>query len=233
MSETNEISLYDPDFQKKLAETQELLRLDAMKRRRTKTAKGIKKSREGGEGKKYTYVDRPEYQKWLDENFPGWSIVSGTRREWTERAESTTVDSAGVRSTNSAPILFNVSFDLQVIEKSGIKRIIPCIGSAPVSQKEYRGNTTLLTHKYDTAYTNAYKHGCGWLGAFFDIRQDEEAVERSLQEPSETQKTEFDTLLKKVPIEHQSVTKQAWETQNLTSAPAFLKSLKDKLDKVK
>jgi len=194
----------------------------AKERRRKKTPKGIRKSREIGGGKTIQYVDRPEYQKWLDDNFPGWSVI--VNNIWTDSASF-----AG----KSFPITYNVSIQLMVNDH-GIMRQVAGVGTATVSVKEIeRDNTALMKMKYSIALTDAIKTGCNWLGAFFDLRVDEEARERESAPTSDAQNKQFEEIIKDIPENHREVTKGIWAKQTLASGDKFLYDLKQKTEALK
>lgn len=200
-----------------------LLSENAKKRRKRKTPQALKKSREGGQGKTFTYVDRPQYQIWLDENFPGWSVTD--YKAWTERAEYSTAS-----DSQNTPVLFCVSLTLNVYD-IGLRRAIPCIGTAAVSSKELsRDNSQLLKEKYKAALTEALKTGCGWLGAFFDLRANDDERENAYKEVTKEQAARWDELRKRVPVSGLSSTEEKWKTQNGATADEFLANLARKLD---
>jgi hypothetical protein len=195
----------------------------AKKRRKRKTPNALKKTREGGQGKVFTYVDRPQYQIWLDENFPGWT--TSDLKHWTERAEFATGD-----NSQNTPVLFCVSFTLRVSEH-GVRRDIPCIGTAAVSSKELsRDNAQLLKEKYKAALTEAYKTGCGWLGAFFDLRADDDERENAYKEVTNEQVARYDALKKRIPLDAIPQVEAMWRKQNGVSADEFLFNLTRKVE---
>lgn len=208
----------DVEFMKRFAAIRQVFSDASKARRRSKTSKSKIKQREGGGGKTFRYVDRPDYQIWLNEHFPGWSCED--MKFWTERAKYDNQD---------VPVLFCVSFTL-VVTELGERRRIPAIGTAPVSEKELgKSNTQLFKNKYTTALTEAFKTACNWLDAFFDLRADEDAREAASQPPSDSEQKEFDETLKKIPDEHHAVVNDLWKKQNATSARKFLDELKIKV----
>ena len=212
-------TIYSNEWIEQFASFCESLRSDAKQRRRKKTPKGITKKREIGGGKSISYVDRPEYQKWLDENFPGWSV------ELVGQPFATLASFEG----KYIPVSFSVAVHLIVIEK-GLKRTIPGIGSATISSKEVnRDNTQLLKLKFTIALTDAIKVACGWLGAFYDLRVDEEARERATTPPNEEQTAKFNALLRRVPENGRDATKAAFVTQNQDTVIEFLEALERKI----
>jgi hypothetical protein len=225
------LALYDEEQIKRWNEIAETLKKSAETRRRKRTPDSKKRNREGGEGKTFTYVDRPDYQIWLDENFPGWTIEEF--KCWTERAKNSNtvlVDGTPTTSIQDSPILFCVSFMLIVIEQGMAKRRVPCIGSTPVSDKELSKSSSYgLRLKYKIAMTEAYKTGCEWLGAFFDLRADDEARAEASKPPTKEQFDKFISLLDQVPVEHKDRVTKSWKTQNSTSAAPFLIGLEKKV----
>jgi len=198
----------------------DVLRKNAKNRRRRKTPSSKIKTIKM-QDKTLKYVDRPNYQIYLDENFPGWSIED--LKCWTEYS-----DVSNTEGHQKLPVLFNVSLTLVIIEE-GMKRRIPGIGSSAVSSKEFRNNTQLLKYKFTIAYTEAIKNAISWTGGFFDLRIDEEEEERKSLEPTPEQCKEFQELLEMVPSEAKDSTMKAWLTQNQASADIFLQKLKNKL----
>lgn len=205
-------------------EVQELLRKSAEERRRKKTPKSLRKPRvigkdDSGNDKTVDTVDRPAYQRWLDDTFPGWSIP--------------TCNYSTLISTDGKPLLFNCDLMLEVVD-NGIKRSLPGTGSAAVSEKELsKGNTSLFIFKRTIAQTNAIKNACGWLGAFFDLRVDEEARERASMSPTDAAKTEYADLIKEIPDGYRDGINAKWAQQNVDSAPDFLKKLREKIEERK
>lgn len=201
-----------------IKEIQDLLRTSSERRRRKKTPKGLRKSREIGGGKSIDYVDRAEYQRWLNEHFPGWYITD--EKYWTDTT---------VVNGRTIPLLFNCSLTLHIVDE-GLPRTIPGVGSMHVSESEItRNNTTLLAHKYGVAQTNAIKVACGWLDAFFDLRADDESRSEILTPPTDEQEAKFKELLLLVPDIAKDETKRRWGTQNKTSAKGFLEVMESKL----
>lgn len=200
---------------------QKALRATAQDRRRKKTAKSRVKKREGSDGKFFSYVDRPDYQIWLDDTFPGWSHEVPAKF-WT--------DYITAEDGKTVPALFNCHVHIKIVESNGFTRHMTGIGSCTVSAKEYaKGNTFSLAKKYEIALTNAMKCACNWLGAFFDLRADEEERERNSQEPTPAQIARYNALRMEVPVEMVSAVDNVWKTQNATSADQFLNGLEKKL----
>lgn len=199
----------------------------AESRRRKKTHKNIRKPRtvgfdpKTGEEKVVDTVDRPEYQRWLDDNFPGWSI--------------TTCNFATDKLANGLPIAFHCDVLIRIID-NGVVRFLPGTGTCTVSSKEVaykeggEWNTQKLQQKRNIALTNAVKVACGWGGAFFDLRVDEEARERGMTPPTDDHQKEFEKLMVLVPQEFQENLRLKWKTQNIDSAPLFLSKMRKKLE---
>ena len=218
MSDTA-LTTFNSEDQKRWAEMAELIKKSAQTRRRQRTPQSKIKSRSGGGDKSFKYVDRADYQIWLDDTFPGWTIED--YKTWTEKV---------ITPTQTVPILFCASFMLVVIDSGMAKRRIPCVGTASVAEKELgRDNTTLLKQKYNSATTECYKMGCNWLGAFFDLRADDEEREKAATPATPEQFARFKVVLDKVPSEHKDVTTKAWNKMNASTADAFIKGLEDKL----
>jgi hypothetical protein len=217
------LSVIDPEQTKRWAEMAEIIKKSAQSRRRQRTPQSKIKSRSGGGDKSFRYVDRADYQIWLDDNFPGWTIEE--YKVWTEKL---------VMPAQTVPILYCASFMLVVIESGLTKRRIPCVGTASVAQKELeRDSAQLLKQKYNSATTEAYKMACNWLGAFFDLRADDEGREKASRPSSPEQFEKFKVLLKLVPTEHKDATTKAWNTMNESTADEFIKELQKKIDKLK
>jgi len=226
MNENNALVIpeLNQEFQDNLSKLRAALSDDARKRRRRKTPKSHIKMKPVGGGKDAPTVERALYQQWLDDNFPGWSISE--LKTW----ETLATISLSEGTTQTTATLFHASFLLHVIEASGIKRTIPCVGSAPVALKELSRETSqLLSHKYVVALTNAFKTGCGWLGAFFDLRIDEEARELAALPPTEEQERKFKELIIQIPKDFQSTVREQWATQNSTSAIKYVEGLEVKV----
>lgn len=216
------ITTFDPEQQKHWAEMAETIKKSASQRRGKRTAPSKVKTRSGGGDKSFKYVDRADYQIWLDDNFPGWTIEEFEC--WTEKS---------VTSTQTLPILFCVKFMLVVIESGMAKRRIPCIGTASVAEKELgRDNAQLLKQKYNSATAEAYKMGCNWLGAFFDLRADVEEREKAASPATPEQFAKFTELLNKVPVAYKDETTKAWNKMNASTADTFIKGLEYKLNKL-
>ncbi len=217
----NNLVVYDQQAIDRWQELAGRIRAAASTRRRDKTPPSKVKQREGANGKMLSYVDRPDYQIWLDNKFPGWTTEN--ERFWTEHS---------THEGQENPILFCASFVLVVIDE-GIKRRIPCVGSMHVSTKELtRESSSLLANKYTTAVTNAYKLGCNWLGAFFDLRADDEEREKAAQPATKEQLDRFTALLVKVPVEHKNNVTSKWNKMNASNADVFLNGLEDRLSKL-
>ena len=222
------IKIPNDEFLQKLEYIRKVTQEVAQKRRRKKTPKSFIKMRPVSDAKEVPVVERAHYQKWLDDNFPGWS--TDNFRAWETMATLSNSDG----TTQQTPILFNVAFSLHVVESTGIKRVIPCIGTAPVSRKELSRETSqLLSQKYNIAMTAAFKSGCSWLGAFFDLRIDEEMAEQMSQPTNDSQNKHFKELLQDVPEEYRLDVENQWKTQNLYSAEGYLSALKQKIDNLK
>ena len=232
------LALVDAEQQQKWAAMAELIKDAAKQRRRFRTPQSKIKKREGGEGKVFSYVDRPDYQIWLDDNFPGWSTEDF--KCWTEHASFSSSQSQpppisiNTTSSQTVPMLFCVSFNLIVVDSGMAKRKIPCIGTAPISDKELsKGNSYGLREKYKTALTEAYKTGCSWLGAFFDLRADDEGRENAASPITKVQGEKFVKLLSDIKPENKNKWVDAWEKQNKVSAEKFLKDMEDGINKSK
>lgn len=196
----------------------EILRKEAEKRRRKRTPKSLRKRLDVGGGKTVDIIDRPEYQRFLDESFPGWSTEDCIL--WADKATG--------EGGKEFPILFNCKVVIMVMD-NGVKRKIVGVGSAPVSTKELRDNTALLRFKYSIAYTNAMKSACNWLGAFFDLRADDEERSNHLSPPSEEQEKKYQSLIGKVSESVRPAVDERWAKQNKASADKFLEELESKL----
>jgi hypothetical protein len=232
MPEETALALVDAEQQQKWQKMADVIKAASRQRRRDRTPKSKIKSKPGGEGKSYPYVDRPDYQIWLDDHFPGWSTEGF--RCWTDSASKTDSAAAGITpASQTVPVLFNVSFTLVVVDSGFAKRHIPCVGSAPVSIKEFRDSSTLLKNKYNTAITEAFKVGCGWLGAFFDLRADDEAREEAASPITKAQGDKFVLLLADIKPENKNRWVDAWEKQNKISAEKFLKDMEEGINKAK
>jgi len=213
---------YDPEAQKRWEELAKIIKANAQNRRRQRTPQSKIKSRSGGGEKTYKYVDRADYQIWLDDNFPGWTIED--YKVWTEKS---------ITPAQTVPILFCASFMLVVIDGGLAKRRIPCVGTASVSEKELgRDNATLLKQKFNSATTECYKMGCNWLGAFFDLRADDEEREKASKPPTDEQFEKFKLVLSKIPMEYKDETTKAWKKITSATADAFIKILEDKVNKL-
>jgi hypothetical protein len=222
MNETA-LTTFDPEQQKRWSEMAEMIKKSAQTRRRQRTPQSKIKSRSGGGDKSFKYVDRADYQIWLDDNFPGWTIEE--YEVWTEKV---------VTQTQTVPILYCAKFMLVIIESGLTKRRIPCVGTASVAEKELnRDSAQLLKQKYNSATTEAYKMGCNWLGAFFDLRADDEEREKAASPATPEQFAKFTILLDKVPVTYKDETTKAWNKMNASTADAFIKGLQDKLNKLK
>lgn len=217
---TDLIKLSDAQTPAELQPILSLLKDEASKRRRKKTPKTIRKKLDVGSGRQVDIVDRAEYQRFLDDSFPGWSVTDV--KFWTESV--TTKD-------GTFPMLFNCSLTLAVLEGAGVVRKVVGVGSAPVNKSEVtRDTTTLLRHKYSTAYTNAMKTACGWLGAFFDLRADDEEREAAQLPPSEEQDKEYASLLKQFDPAHHAVIDRGWSQQTRKSAVTYLQQMREKIE---
>lgn len=210
-----------------IAKKLEELKDNVKRRRKAKTPKAIRKKREGGTDRdgtpvQFEYVDRGNYQIWLDTEFPNWRV---------EDVKCWTTDSTENGITQ--PIGFNVSLTLIVIDKSGIPIKRFGIGTATVSHKELsRSNSQLLKYKYSSALTDAIKCAAGWNGAFFDLRMDEEKQEAMMVPPTTQQIERFNKLLDRVPPLHRAKTLELWSKQNATSAEEYIKNLEGSLAKL-
>lgn len=155
------IDLTSKEFQDAVKKIQESLRNRASARRRKKTPDSAKKYREiDNKGTTAAYVDRADYQRAIDNDFPGWSI-----REikcWTDTR------------SDGIPVLFHVQVMVEVVDGT-IKRTMPGIGTATVSLKSTeKGHTQDMKFSYKSALTDAIKCAAEWLGEFYDLRADEE-----------------------------------------------------------
>jgi hypothetical protein len=217
------VVVYDEEYFKRVQDMQKKLADSAKTRRRRHTPKSDRKTREGGDGKSYTYAARPAYQIWLDDTFPGWSVSD--EKYWADMG--TMADDSG--KVQTLPILFSCSLKLHVID-TGIKRVLPGVGSAPVHAKEMkRGTTHLFKEKYRIAQTEAIKTACSWFGAFFDLRDDEEARERANMPPTPEQTERFNLLLLRTPVTARTKTNELWSQQNAHSADTFLNGMELKV----
>lgn len=217
------LEVVDSEQQKHWAEMAELIKKTAQQRRRERTPKAKIKSRSGGGEKTYKYVDRADYQIWLDDHFPGWTVEE--YKTWTVNITT---------PTQTAPALFCASFMLVVIESGLTKRRIPCVGAAATSSSELsRDNATLLKQKLNSATTECYKMGCNWLGAFFDLRADDEGREKAARPANDEQFAKFKVLLDKVPSQHKGAVTKSWNEMVESTADEFLKGLEEKLNKPK
>lgn len=223
LASTEEIGT--PESIASFTQVQKMLAEAAKKRRTRKTHRALKKPRvvgknQDGSDRYVDTIDRPEFQKWWDDNFPGWSI--------TECKYSTMIGADG------KPLLFHCDLMVEVRDACGARRTIPGTGSAPVSAKEVdRTNTQLLTNKRTIAKTNAMKDAAGWLGAFFDLRVDEEARERSMMPPEPEHKKKFAELIAEIPEGFRANLITKWELQNIDSAQKFIDELQSALDRNK
>lgn len=233
------IVVFQEDSYKKIAD---ILKKSAKTRRAKKTPKRIVKKREGGSdesGRKiyFDYVDRPEYQRFLDEEFPGWSAE--IQSAWTEKA--TLTEQSGY--SQEYPITFNISVLLKVID-NGIVRHISGIGTATVSSKEIRReNSSMLKQKFNSAYTEAIKSAANWLGAFYDLRADENERSSSWEQPGTNEIEEFNKLCDKViegsssldeetrekTIQVVNSWKKTFSSLSLKESKEFIKQIKDKM----
>jgi hypothetical protein len=221
MNETA-LTTFNSEDQKRWAEMAELIKKSAQTRRRQRTPQSKIKSRSGGGDKSFKYVDRADYQIWLDDTFPGWTIEEFEC--WTEKS---------ITSAQTIPMLFCVKFMLCVVDSGMAKRRIPCIGTASVAEKELgRDNATLLKQKYNSAFTEGIKMGCNWMGAFFDLRADDEEREKAASPATPEQFAKFTALLNQVPVAYKDETTKAWNKMNASTADAFIKGLQDKLNKL-
>jgi hypothetical protein len=222
MSETA-LTVVDSEQQKRWNEMADAIKKASEARRRQRTPQSKIKTRSGGGDKSFSYVDRADYQIWLDEKFPGWSIEEF--EVWTEK--STT-------PSQTNPILFCAKFMLVIIDSGLAKRRIPCVGTASVALKELeRDNAQLLKQKFNMATTEAYKMGCNWLGAFFDLRADDEERAKAARPATDAQLKRFTDLLAEVPVEHKDTTTKAWNKMNESTADKFLDGLQEKVNKLK
>jgi hypothetical protein len=223
----NNLVLFDSQF----AKLQEALREISEKRRREETPKQYTKrkkigtDRETGED---LYADTPtrEYaQRWLDERFPGWSIIEVKHDVLT----ISRTDDGG--RTISYPGMFTCYVLLQVAEQNGIIRRVPGTGAAPVSLKEIsRDNTQLLQYKPIVAYTNAIKNAISWLGFAFDLRVDEEQIDRMSQPPSPDDENRLEALLSKVGNDKtKEILREKFRMQNAVTVHEFLDNLESKI----
>lgn len=218
----DDVVLYDPHF----AEIQtELARL-ASDRKKVETPKELIKTREVGGGKMARYVDRPVYQEALDREFPGWSII-GEPKYWCEYGEYTVInEETKLPMSQKVPVVFNCSIILQVVEKTGTIRRVSGIGTATVAQAEMsRSSTQLLGQKYTIALTDAIKTACNWLGLFFDLRGDQEAIEESYLPASDEQTKLFEDLISDVPPETRDKLRKQWVGQNRRSAENLINNI--------
>ena len=213
------LTTFDLEGQKHWGEIAELIKKSARTRRRQRTPQSKIKFRPGGGDKFFKYVDRADYQIWLDNTFPGWTIEEFEC--WTEKS---------ITSTQTFPMLFCVKFMLCVLDSGIAKRRIPCIGTASVAEKELgRDNAALLKQKYSSAFTEGMKMGCNWLGAFFDLRADDEEREKAALPVTGEQFAKFTELLGRVPVSYKDETTKAWNTMNASTADAFIKGLQQKV----
>jgi hypothetical protein len=220
MNQETALTTFDPEQQKRWDEMAEIIKKSAQTRRRQRTPQSKIKSRSGGGDKTFQYVDRADYQIWLDDNFPGWTIEE--YEVWTEKA---------ITPSGTIPTLFCAKFMLVIIESGLTKRRIPCVGTASVAQKELeRDSAQLLKQKFNSATTEAYKMGCNWLGAFFDLRADDEGREKATRPATQEQLTRFTNILEKIPSEHKAATTKSWNTMNESTADKFLDGLQKKVD---
>jgi hypothetical protein len=224
------LEVIDSEQQKRWTEMAEIIKRSAETRRRQRTSPSkqkVKKDKNGNvlkdnSGKPIVYVDRPDYQIWLDNNFPGWT-TEDFHKPWIEKVRS--------KEGDEVPFLFCIAFTLVVIDSGMAKRRIPCVGCAPVAQSELdRTNSTLMVNKFPTALSNAYKQGCNWLDAFFDLRADDEERENSSKPASDEQLKRFTDLLTKIPSTYKDETTKAWNKMTRTSADKFLDGLQEKID---
>jgi len=223
MPENTALEVVDSEQQKRWAEMAELIKKSAQQRRRERTPKAKIKSRSGGGEKTFKYVDRADYQIWLDDHFPGWTVEE--YEVWTEKA---------ITATQTVPILFCAKFMLVIIESGLTKRRIPCVGTASVAESEMsRTSAQLLKQKYNSATTEAYKMGCNWLGAFFDLRADDEGREKASRSANDEQFARFKVLLDRVPTQHKAAVTKSWNEMVESTADEFLNGLEEKLNKPK
>lgn len=193
---------------------QELLIKSAKSRRTKKTHRAIRKPRvvgknEDGSDRVVDTVDRPEFQKWWDDTFPGWNI--------------SVCNYSTLLTPDGKPFMFNCDLMVDVFDVGGIKRSIPGTGSASVSVKELdRSSAQLLTNKRTIAKTAAMKDAAGWLGAFFDLRVDEESRERSMMPPDERHQKQFNELIAEIPEGFRGKIETDWKLQNIDTAQKYL-----------
>ena len=145
-----------------IQEVVESVRQKQRRSRRRRTDKGKVKVRSGKGGKDFRYIGVQEAYKWLDENYPIFSIEAGEVKEL-----------AGT---------VNVLVRLEVIDENGIKRVVQRWGTkeAIVSQ----GN--LVMGQYiKAAESDGLKRCVVALGGFNDIYYDVDVVEEVEDEDKE------------------------------------------------
>lgn len=145
-----------------IQEVVESVRQKQRRSRRRRTDKGKVKVRAGKGGRDFRYIGVQEAYKWLDENYPIFSIEAGEVKEL-----------AGT---------VNVLVRLEVIDENGIKRVVQRWGTkeAIVSQ----GN--LVMGQYiKAAESDGLKRCVVALGGFNDIYYDVDVVEEVEDEEKE------------------------------------------------
>lgn len=211
-------SLPKSEAQEQIEETLRQLRAISRQRRRRKTPRASIKTRPiDNKGTLISYVDRADYQRALDSDFPGWSIVD--MECWNDKR------------SDGIPVAYHVKVKLEMVDGL-IKRTMFGVGTATISDKEVsKDNTSALKFKYKAAMTEAIKAAAGWLGEFFDLRADEEGREEAEKPIPENVVALYELLQENLRTEQ--VKKEIdvrWKTQNNATALEFLHNLAKKLN---
>lgn len=184
---------------------------EAKSRRRRKTPAAIRKQRAGRGGKTLTYVERPHYQVWLDDNLPGWSVRK--LQCWVDKLHT---------NGSEIPILFSCAVELSWVDATGLRQSRVGVGSVGVSASELdKNNSSLLDQKYTIALTNAIKSAASWAGAFFDLRLEEEEFEP----PTAEQVQKFNEIFAAIPASMKPQVEKLWKQQTKSTAQKFIENL--------
>lgn len=132
----------------------QLLKAKSQNLRASKTRKDKISFREGKKGQTFQYVKGKEFEKWLDDNYPGWS--------WE-------VDMLNVNQMGG---FVSVKGTLTVYDMdTGFKRVMSRIGSKEAIIANSTNQLAIMPY-LKSAETDALKRCCMALGAFNDVYSD-------------------------------------------------------------
>jgi len=130
-------------------------------RRLEATPDNWKLAKPGGGGKSFAYVKIAAFYRWLDKNYPGWSME------------------VVVGSVYQVANFIHVAVKLTVVESNGVTRTITSYGADEAILKD--GN--LISHPYvKSAESDALKRCVVKLGGFNDVYSEIEAEQEPISD---------------------------------------------------